>query len=40
LNSQIQHIKASAKGYRTFQGFRIAILFHLGKMELYPHNSR
>jgi transposase len=39
LNSQIQHIKASARGYRKFENFRVAILFHLGKLDLYPHNS-
>ena len=39
LNGRIQHIKASARGYRKFQSFRIAILFHLGKLDLYPHKS-
>lgn len=39
LNSQIQHIKASAKGYRKFESFRVAILFHLGKLDLYPQKS-
>ena len=39
LNSRIQHIKASARGYRKFESFRVAILFHLGKLDLYPHNS-
>lgn len=36
LNSRIQHIKASARGYRQFENFRVAILFHLGKLDMYP----
>ncbi len=36
LNSKIQSIKASARGFRNFQNFRIAILFHCGKLNLYP----
>ena len=39
LNSRIQHIKACAHGFRRFASFRIAILFFLGKLELYPHKS-
>ncbi|HEY3328407.1 MAG TPA: ISL3 family transposase [Capsulimonadaceae bacterium] len=39
LNGSIQHIKASARGYRKFASFRIAVLFHLGKLDLYPHKS-
>lgn len=37
INGRIQHIKASARGYRKFESFRIAVLFHLGKLDLYPH---
>jgi transposase len=37
LNSQIQQIKASARGYRRFPNFRVAVLFHLGQLDLYPH---
>jgi len=36
LNSRIQHIKASAHGFRRFSSYRIAILFFLGKLDLYP----
>lgn len=36
LNGKIQEIKLSAKGYRTFENFRIAILFFHGKLMLYP----
>jgi transposase len=36
LNSKIQSIKANARGFRSFQNYRVAILFHCGKLELYP----
>ena len=36
LNGKIQEIKLSAKGYRTFENFRAAILFYHGKLYLYP----
>lgn len=36
LNGKIQEIKLSAKGYRTFENFRAAILFYHGKLHLYP----
>ena len=36
LNSRIQQIKASAHGFRRFASYRIAILFFLGKLDLYP----
>jgi transposase len=39
LNGHIQRIKANARGFRRFENFRIAILFFLGKLELYPHKS-
>ena len=39
LNSRIQHIKACAHGFRRFVSYRIAILFFLGKLALYPHKS-
>ena len=39
LNGQIQLIKARARGFRRFQNFRIAILFFLGKLDLYPQTS-
>lgn len=40
LNSLIQEIKYVARGFRRFENFRIAILFFLGKLDLYPHKSR
>ena len=36
LNAMIQEIKAVARGFRRFDNFRIAILFFLGKLNLYP----
>jgi transposase len=39
LNGQIQLIKASARGFRQFGNFRVAILFFLGKLDMYPHKS-
>lgn len=36
LNSQIQLLKASARGYRRFENFRVAILFFLGKLDMNP----
>lgn len=36
LNSKIQQIKATARGFRNFNNYRIAILFHCGKLSLYP----
>ena len=39
LNSQIQRLKARARGYRQFKNFRVAILFFLGKLDLNPHTS-
>ena len=39
LNGKIQEIKLSAKGYRTFENFRAAILFYHGKLNLYPQET-
>lgn len=36
LNSKIQSIKSDARGFRNFNNYRIAILFHCGKLNLYP----
>jgi transposase len=36
LNGRIQAIKANARGFRSFANYRIAILFHLGKLDLIP----
>lgn len=36
LNSKIQAIKASARGFRNFENYRIRILFFCGKLSLSP----
>ncbi len=36
INARIQKIKKMACGYRNFERFRRAILFHLGGLDLYP----
>ena len=37
LNSRISELKQRARGFRRFAGYRRAILFHLGKLDLCPH---
>ena len=36
INSVIQWLKYSARGYRNRERFRNAIYFHLGGLDLYP----
>src|SRR5664279_3905863 len=36
LNSRIQAIRVSARGYRNREHFKTAIHFHLGGLALYP----
>jgi len=36
LNSMIQSVKSYARGFKNFKNYRIAILFHCGKLNLYP----
>lgn len=36
FNSAIQAIKSSARGFRNFANYRVAILFHCGKLQLFP----
>jgi transposase len=38
LNSKIQWIKYTARGFRSRDGFRRAIFFHCGKLDLYPQS--
>lgn len=40
LNSKIQLIKSAARGFRNFENFRIAILFHCGGLKMRPHEGR
>ena len=39
LNSRIQAISVSARGYRNREHFKTAIYFHLGGLQLYPATS-
>ncbi|MFV0374931.1 transposase, partial [Microbacterium sp.] len=36
LNSPIQAIRVSARGYRNRKHFKTAIYFHLGGLQLHP----
>ncbi len=36
LNGKIQLIKAISRGFKAFKNYRIAILFHLGKLDMLP----
>jgi transposase len=36
LNSKIQNLKSAARGFRSFENYRIRILFFCGKLALYP----
>lgn len=40
LNGQIQRVKTNARGFRSFENFRLAVLFFLGKLNLYPQTFR
>jgi len=37
INSKVQWIKYTARGFRNPENFKTAILFHCGKLQLYPH---
>lgn len=39
VNSHIQRIKKRACGFRNRERFRAAILFHLGRLDLYPSQA-
>jgi len=39
LNSRIQAIRVSARGYRNREHFKTAIYFHLGGLDLYPRTA-
>ena len=36
LNSSIQAIKSAARGFRSFENYRVRILFFLGRLKLHP----
>ena len=37
INSKIQRIERTARGFRDRENFETAILFHRGNLQLYPH---
>lgn len=37
LNSKIQWLRYTARGFRNRENFKTAIYFHCGKLDLYPH---
>lgn len=39
FNSRVQAIKSAAKGFRSFENYRIRILFYCGKLNLLPKPS-
>jgi transposase len=39
LNSKIQWIKYTARGFRSREGYRRAIYFHCGGLDLYPQEN-
>ena len=40
INSRIQWIKHTARGFRNRKRFRMAIYFHLGGLDLYPSSAQ
>ncbi len=36
FNSKIQNLKTNARGFRSFESYRIRILFYCGKLDLLP----
>jgi len=40
LNSKIQTVKSNARGYRSFESYRISILFYCGKLDMVPVASQ
>jgi transposase len=40
INSVIQNIRSTARGFRNFENYRIAVLFYCGGLDLLPQESR
>ena len=40
VNAVIQWVKKTAREFRNPEHFKIAIYFHCGGLDLYPHESR
>ena len=38
INSVVQMLKKRAFGFRSFENFRIAVLFRCGGLDLYPRS--
>jgi transposase len=36
INMSIQQVKCKARGFKSAKAFRVAILFHLGDLDIYP----
>lgn len=39
FNSRVQSIKSAARGFRSFENYRIRILFYCGKLNLLPEST-
>lgn len=39
FNSRVQSIKSAARGFRSFENYRIRILFYCGKLDLMPETT-
>ena len=39
FNSRVQSIKSAARGFRSFENYRIRILFYCGKLDLLPQTT-
>ena len=39
LNGKIQLVKAISRGFKAFKNYRVAILFHLGKLDMFPQET-
>ena len=39
LNGQIQQLKTVGRGFYSFENYRNAILFYLGKLDMVPHKT-
>lgn len=39
FNSRVQSIKSAARGFRSFENYRIRILFYCGKLDLLPETA-
>jgi transposase len=39
FNSRVQSLKSAARGFRSFENYRIRILFYCGKLDLMPKTT-